>query len=287
MATLRDIRRRVSAVRDIQQITKAMKMVAAARLRRAQERILLARPYAHKMEEVLCRLAGHTAPESHPLLSRKSTGRHLLVLITSDKGLCGSFNHNVLRRGWEFMKGAAAKGEQTYWVAVGRKAKEFLRARGSSPQAEYIHIFGNLSYQHASRIGQDLLRLHDDLDLGEVLLLYNEFRSGGQHKVTWGKLLPIEPAMAESCPIPVDYLYEPSAGQILRELLPKYVEVQIYHALMESAAAEQAARMAAMEMAQKNAGEMIHSLTLLYNKVRQERITKELLEVVAGAEALR
>lgn len=287
MATLKDIRNRLNAVRNIQQITKAMKMVAAARLRRAQERIIHARPYAHKMEEVLRRLVCYTAPECHPLLVKRNTGRLLLLLVTADKGLCGSFNNNILRLGWEFLQRTGAENKQIFLVAVGRKAREFLRARSLAPQAEYINIFAQLSYAQASQIRQDLLRFYDELNLEEVLLLYNEFRSPGQQKVAWGKLLPIEPASPESCPIPIDYLYEPSPHLILQELLPKYIEVQIYHALLESAAAEQAARLTAMEMAHRNAGEMIDRLTLLYNRVRQERITKELLEVVAGAEALR
>ncbi|MDH7500740.1 MAG: ATP synthase F1 subunit gamma [candidate division NC10 bacterium] len=287
MPTLRDIRNRVNAVRNIQQITKAMKMVAAARLRRAQERILHARPYAQKMEEVLRRLVCHTAPELHPLLVTRNTGRTLLLLITADKGLCGSFNSSILRLGWQFYRRETTEGREVFLMAVGRKARDFLRAKSVVPQTEYVHIFADLSYAHASRIREEVLRLYDELNLEAVLLLYNEFKSGGQQKIAWGRILPIEPADPASCPVPVDYLYEPSAQSVLEELLPKYLEVQIYHALLESAAAEQAARLAAMEMAHRNAGEMIDRLTLLYNRVRQERITKELLEVVAGAEALR
>jgi F-type H+-transporting ATPase subunit gamma len=287
MATLRDIKSRIHAVRNIRQITKAMKMVAAARLRRAQDRIIHARPYAHKMEEVVRRLVCHTAPESHPLLVTRNTGRLLLLLVTADKGLCGSFNSSILRLGWEFLQKARAEKKEIFLVAVGRKAKEFLRTRSMVSQAEYINIFASLSYAQASQIRRDLLHFYDELELEEVLLLYNEFKSAGQQKIAWGKLLPIEPATPEFCPVPIDYLYEPSAPLTLQELLPKYVEVQIYHALLESAAAEQAARMTAMEMAHRNAGEMIDRLILLHNRVRQERITKELLEVVAGAEALR
>jgi len=287
MPILRDIKNRVNAVRNIQQITKAMKMVAAARLRRAQQRIVHARPYAQKMEEVLRRLVCHTAPESHPLLLPRNTGKQLLLLVSSDKGLCGSFNSSILRLGWEFLKRAAAEQREVFLMAVGRKAKDFLRVKSVLPRAEYTHIFADLSYAHASQIRQDLLRLYDELNLEEVLLLYNEFKSPGQQKIAWGRILPVEPPDPASCPVPIDYLYEPSACSILEELLPKYIEVRIYHALLESAAAEQAARLAAMEMAHRNAGEMIDRLILLYNRVRQERITKELLEVVAGAEALR
>jgi F-type H+-transporting ATPase subunit gamma len=288
MPTLRDIKSRVNAVKNIQQITKAMKMVAAARLLRAQERIVRARPYAHKMEEVLHRLVCYTSAEAHPLLIKRTTGRVLLLLVTADKGLCGSFNSNILRLAWEFFRRATEReGKQVFWAAVGRKAKEFLHARSQIPQAEQIHLFADLSYAHATRLRQDLLRLYEELDLEEILLLYNEFKSAGQQRIAWMRLLPIEPADPLSCPVSIDYMYEPSAQLVLQDLLPKYVEVQIYHALLESAAAEQAARLAAMEMAHQNAGEMINRLTLLYNRVRQERITKELLEVVAGAEAIR
>ncbi|MFH0870963.1 MAG: ATP synthase F1 subunit gamma [bacterium] len=287
MATLRDIKSRIAAVRNIEQITQAMKMVAAARLRRAQERIIHARPYAHKMEEVLRRLVCRTDPGSHPLLLRRETGRRLLLLVTSDKGLCGSFNNNILRQAWEFGQRSATAHKEVYWMIVGRKAKDFLRARGLVPQMEYLNLFANLSYSQASRIRQDLLRLYDELALEEVLLLYNESKSAGHQQVAPGRLLPIEPAQPEACPIPIDYLYEPSAQATLQGLLPKYIEVQIFHALLESSAAEQAARMAAMEMASMNAAEMIDRLVLSYNRVRQEKITKELLEVVAGAEALK
>jgi F-type H+-transporting ATPase subunit gamma len=287
MATLRELRFRIRAARNIQQITKAMKLVAAARLRRAHERIILARPYAHKMEEVLGRMVCHTAIESHPLLMRRNTGRRLLLLVAADKGLCGSFNNNIMRSGWGFVERSRKENQEVYLAVVGRKGKEFLQARGLVPQVEYINIFSHLSYDHASRIAQDVLRLHEQLQLEEVYLLYNEFQSAGRQKPICATLLPVKPSYPDVCPVPTDYSYEPSAQVVLRELLPKYVEVEIFHALLESAAAEQDARMTAMEMATQNAGKMINHLILLYNKARQERITRELLEVVAGGEALK
>lgn len=287
MATSREIKARIRAARSIQQITKAMKLVAAARLRRAHERIIQARPYAHKMEEVLGRMVCHTAAESHPLLTRRNTGRRLTLLVTADKGLCGSFNHNITRQGWEWMERSRRERKENYLAVVGRKGKEFLRARKSTPQAEYVNIFAGLSYAHAARIAKDILRFYKELQLEEVYLLYNEFQSTGRQKVICATLLPIEPTLPDTCPVPSNYSYEPSAPVIFQELLPKYIEVQIFHALLESAAAEQDARMTAMEMATQNAGEMIDRLILLYNKARQERITRELLEVVAGGEALR
>jgi F-type H+-transporting ATPase subunit gamma len=287
MATLREIKARIRAARTIQQITKAMKLVAASRLRRAHERIIQARPYAHKMEEVLGRMVCHTAAESHPLLTRRNTGRRLLLLVTADKGLCGSFNHNITRQGWEWMQRSRRKGKENYLAVVGRKGKEFLQARKLAPQAEYVNIFARLTYADAARIAKDVLRFYGELQLEEVYLLYNEFQSAGRQKVICATLLPIEATLPDACPVPSNYSYEPSAQVIFQELLPKYAEVQIFHALLESAAAEQDARMTAMEMATRNAGEMIDRLVLLYNKARQERITKELLEVVAGGEALK
>jgi F-type H+-transporting ATPase subunit gamma len=287
MATLREIKFRIRAARNIQQITKAMKLVAAARLRRAHERIIQARPYAHKMEEVLGRMVCHTAAESHPLLTRRNTGRQLLLLVTADKGLCGSFNHNTTRQGWEWVERSRREGKENYLAVVGRKGKEFLRGKRWVPLAEYINIFARLSYAHAARIAQDILRFYDELQLEEVFLLYNEFKSAGRQKLVCATLLPIDPSLPDACPVPSNYSYEPSAQVIFQELLPKYAEVQIFHALLESAAAEQDARMTAMQMATQNAGEMINRLSLLYNKARQERITKELLELVAGGEALK
>lgn len=287
MARLREIKFRIRAVKNIQQITKAMKLVAAARLRRAHERIIQARPYAHKMEEVLGRMVCHTAPESHPLLIRRNTGRQLLLLIAADKGLCGSFNHNIMRLGWDFLERSRRENREVHLVVVGRKGKEFLQARRLAPQAEYINIFARLSYALASQIAQDILRFYEELQLEEVYLLYHEFQSAGQQKLVCATLLPIKPTDPAACPIPSEYLVEPSAQLVFQELFPKYVEVQIFHALLESAAAEQDARMTAMEMATRNAGEMIDRLILSYNKARQQRITEELLEVVAGGEAVK
>ena len=287
MATLREIKFRIRAARNIQQITKAMKLVAAARLRRAHERIIQARPYAHKMEEVLGRLVCHTDAASHPLLIRRNTGRRLLLVVTADKGLCGSFNHNITRQGWEWVERSRKEGREIYLAVVGRKGRDFLQARKLAPQAEYVNIFARLTYADAARIAKDVFRLYEELQLEEVCLLYNEFLAAGRQKVVCTTLLPIQRTYPEVCPIPTDYTYEPSVQVIFQELVPKYVEVQVFHALIESAAAEQDARMTAMEMATQNAKEMINRLVLLYNKARQERITKELLEVVAGGEALR
>ena len=288
MATLRDIRRRINSVKNTQQITKAMKMVAAAKLRRAQQRIVEARPYSYKLQEVIASLALRTTPTRHPLLERKETGKKGLVVIAADKGLCGAFNSNILRKAWEYLQRVGEVEVQIILVVVGRKARDFFRRRQIERQGEYVNIFDQLAYTHAAEIGAQLARDYISGTLDEVNLLYNEFKSAGVQRPVMERLLPIEPLPLEEGEFqPVDFIFEPSPEAILGELLPRHVEVQVYRALLESAAAEQGARMTAMEAATKNAAEMIERLTLVFNKARQERITKELMDIVGGAEALR
>jgi F-type H+-transporting ATPase subunit gamma len=295
MPTLRDIRRRITSVKSTQQITRAMKLVAAAKLRRAQERILEARPYAYKMGEVLSDLALRTPRELHPLLAKRrgrneaSTSRKMLVVISGDRGLCGAFNSNIIRRSVELLR--AYQGEPEIGltlIVIGRKVRDFYRRRGQyTVRSEYVNFFDKLAYSHAARIGQDLVRAYVEEEVDEVELVYNEFKSVAMQRVVVEQLLPIQPAPAAEDASAVEFLFEPSPAAVLERLLPKHVEVQIYRALMESLAAEYGARMTAMENATKNASEMIDLLTLQFNKARQERITKELLEIVGGAEALR
>jgi F-type H+-transporting ATPase subunit gamma len=288
MATLRDIRRRINSVKSTQQITKAMKMVAAAKLRRAQQRIMEARPYSYKLQEVIASLALRTTPSQHPLLERREMGRKGLVVITADKGLCGAFNSNILRKAWEYLQRTEGVEVQLTLLVVGRKARDFFRRRHRERQGEYINIFDQLAYTHAAEIGAELSREYINGMLDEVNLLYNEFKSAGVQRPVMERLLPIEPlSLEEGALQPVDFIFEPSPEAILTQLLPRHVEVQVYRALLESAAAEQGARMTAMEAATKNAAEMIERLTLVFNKARQERITKELMDIVGGAEALR
>jgi F-type H+-transporting ATPase subunit gamma len=288
VATLRDIRRRINSVKSTQQITKAMKMVAAAKLRRAQQRIMEARPYAYKLQEVIASLALRTTPTRHPLLERRETGRKGLVVIAADKGLCGAFNSNILRKAWEYLQKMGGVEVQLILLVVGRKARDFFRRRQIERQGEYVNIFDQLAYTHAAEIGAELARDYISGTLDEVHLLYNEFKSAGVQRSVMERLLPIDPLPHEEGELqPVDFIFEPSPGAILGELLPRHVEVQVYRALLESAAAEQGARMTAMEAATKNAAEMIERLTLVFNKARQERITKELMDIVGGAEALR
>ncbi len=286
MATLRDIKRRITSVKSTQQITKAMKLVAAAKLRRAQERIVEARPYAFKMQEVLGSLALRADPQSHPLLHRRETGRKVLVVIAADKGLCGGFNSNIMRRSLELLRTTPGEVAVTL-VVVGRKARDFYRRRPYTVRSEQIGFFDRLAYAHAAALGQELVKAYVAEETDEVQLVYNEFKSVASQRVVADRLLPIEPLPPPEDFAAIDFIYEPSPRVILEGLLPKHIEVQVYRALMESLAGEYGARMTAMDAATKNASEMIDLLTLQFNKARQERITKELLEVVGGAEALR
>ena len=286
MATLRDIQRRIRSVQSTQKITKSMKLVAASKFRRAQERILAARPYATKMRELLGGLAGHTGDETHPLLARRDTGRKRLVIITSDKGLCGAFNSNILRESLRFLRGA--EEASVTLVVVGKKARDFYRRRQFTVKSEMLGFFDRLAYSHAQELAGGLMQDYLAEEVDEVHLLYNEFRSVAVQRPVRKRLLPIEAEGDGGDGGPQEeYLYEPGPDAILASLLPRHVTVQVYRALMESAAGEYGARMTAMEAASKNAREMIHLLTIQYNKARQERITKELLDIVGGAEALR
>jgi F-type H+-transporting ATPase subunit gamma len=290
MATLRDIRRRIRSVESTQKITRAMKLVAAAKLRRAQERILSARPYAVKMAELLSSLVRRAEGEAHPLLVRRPAARKRLVIITADKGLCGAFNSNILRASLAFLR---EQGETNVTlVVVGKKARDFYRRRRYEVKSEMLGFFDRLAYSHAQELAGGLMQEYLGGEVDEVHLMYNEFRSVAVQRVKREQLLPIESADAPEGQggaegAAGDYIYEPSPEAILAALLPRHVTTQVYRALMESVAGEYGARMTAMEAATKNAKEMISVLSIQYNKARQERITKELLDIVGGAEALR
>jgi F-type H+-transporting ATPase subunit gamma len=289
MPSLIDLRRRVRAVKNTQQITKAMKMVAASKLRRARERIVSARPYAVQMQRVLINLASRVDPSIHELLTireRKAGSKTLVIVVTGDKGLCGSFNTNVIKGAGAFITGSA---EPCVLGLVGRKGRDFFGRRGFGVRFEQVGIFQKLRYQDA----QEIARLAVDAFLGEevdrVVLVYNEFKSVMTQRVVVDQLLPIARAEVESpggAESQIDYLYEPSPQEIFNQLLPRYIEVQVYRALLESNAAFFAAQMTAMDTATKNSAEMIGSLTLYMNKVRQAAITREIIEVVSGADAL-
>jgi F-type H+-transporting ATPase subunit gamma len=289
MATLRDIQRRIKSVQSTQKITKAMKLVAASKFRRAQERILEARPYAKKMNELLGSLVERAGDITHPLLARRDTGRKRLVIVTADKGLCGAFNSNILRESLRFLRGADEASVTL--VVVGKKARDFYRRRHFAVKSELLGFWDRLAYSHAQEIANGVMRDYLAEEVDEVQLMYNEFRSVAVQRPVRQQLLPIQ-ATAESddkddAGPSEEYIYEPGPESILASLLPRHVTTQVYRALMESAAGEYGARMTAMESASKNAREMINVLTIQYNKARQERITKELLDIVGGAEALR
>ena len=292
MPSLIDLRRRVRAVKNTQQITKAMKMVAASKLRRAQERITNARPYAVQMQHVLAGLAGRVDSSIHPLLTVREPGpdsRTLIISVTADKGLCGSFNTNAIKSAALAAVGATTPVSLGF---VGRKGREYFGRRDYSIEFEQIGIFQKLTFANAQTIATLAMDAFTSGRADRVLLVYNEFKSVIAQKVVVDQLLPIArtdlPGQAQQQPneAQVDYLYEPSAQEIFNQLLPRYVEVQVYRALLDSNAAFYAAQMTAMDSASRNAADMIGSLTLYMNKVRQAAITREIIEVVSGAQAL-
>lgn len=261
-------------------------MVAAAKFKRAQERILAARPYAHKMAAVVKALSRHANRDLHPLLRCCPVRRIELLVITADRGLCGGFNGNILRRAQQFLQEKKAEGVEVGISVVGRKARDFFGRRGITPRGLWTQIFDRLAYSHGAEIGRDITKEYTDEIFDEIYLLYNEFKSVMQQRITVEKLLPIEPAEAEADSMG-STLFEPGEPEILEELLPRHIEVQIFNALMESAAGELGARMTAMDAASRNAGDLIHKMTLVYNKSRQAVITRELMDIVGGAEVLR
>ncbi|MBI3637135.1 MAG: ATP synthase F1 subunit gamma [Candidatus Rokubacteria bacterium] len=289
MATLRDIQRRIRSVQSTQKITRAMKLVAAAKLRRAQDRILSARPYANKMAELLGNLVTAGADGApHPLLEQREGPRRQIVIITADKGLAGAFNSNVIRLSLGFVRSSNAT--EVTLVVVGRKARDFYRRRQWTVKRDMIGFWDRLAYEHAEELADYFMAQYLENQVDEVHLIYNEFRSVAVQRPVRVQLLPIpkkvDDGAGETVPA-VDYIYEPSPEAILGDLLPRHVRMQVYRALMESLAGEYGARMTAMEAATKNAKEMIEVLTIQYNKARQEKITKELLDIVGGAEALK
>jgi F-type H+-transporting ATPase subunit gamma len=283
MPALIDIRRRIRSVKSTQQITKAMKMVSAAKLRRAQEAMFAARPYARKMLEVLNSLASRADPDAHPLLHARGHEKSLLVVVTADKGLCGAFNANILRTASRFLADRA--GQQAELSIVGRKARDFFRRRAVAVRTERVGAFQALRYSTARAIAAELIEAYTKGEVDQVFVVYNEFKSVIQQQIVVDRLLPIERHALRPHEPALDYLYEPGPERIFAEILPKHVEVQVWKALLESQAAEHGARMSAMDSATNNAAEMIDRLTLYMNKVRQAAITKEIIEVVSGAGA--
>ncbi len=290
MANLIDLRRRIRSVKSTQQITRAMKMVAASRLRRSQERVLAARPYAAALEATLASVALHVPPKEdgsplHPLLVQREEKRIVLIVVAGDKGLCGGFNANINRAVGAFLRDAKERGvEEVRLVTLGRKAVDFWKRRSLPILDARPGLFARFSYDTAVEIIRKVADLFVAGEVDAVHVIYNEFKSVISQVIRTKRLLPVELPAGASAP-EIDYLYEPSAEIILGRLVPRHLEFQAYRILLESNAAENAARMTAMDAAAKNAGEIIDSLTLTYNRARQARITKELIEVVSGAAA--
>jgi len=288
MPSLRDIKRKITSVKKTQQITKAMKMVAAAKLRRAQDRVIAARPYARKMLAVIANLAGRVERAQHPLLAKREPKRVKLLVLTSDRGLCGAYNTNIVRKAVEAVRELQATGKEVTVNVVGRKGRDFFRKRAVYKLGKVWSELGMIDYEKAADVGKNIVERFAAGETDEVYLLYNEFKSVMQQKVTLDKLLPVEPpAEADPFMAAVEYLYEPSAEAILSSILPKHIEVQIYRSMLESQASEMGSRMTAMDSATRNARDMIERLTLKFNKQRQAAITKEISEIVGGAEALK
>jgi len=284
MPNLIDIRRRIRSVKNTQQITKAMKMVSAAKLRRAQDRVIQSRPYGGMLRSVLANLAAAAALDDvageNELLARREEHNVLLVIITADKGLAGAFNTNLIKGAQHFIHehpGASVKLE-----LIGRKGRDFFRKRRAAITGDSIGLANKPSYADTAAIARRVMDLYRRAEIDAVYIIYNEFKSVATQKLTVSRVLPVEIPAGEGA---VNYIFEQPAAQMLDALLPRYVEMEFFHALIESSAAEHAARMTAMEAATSNAGEMIDKLTLFLNRVRQASITKEIIEVVSGAAA--
>ncbi len=290
MASLRDIRKRIRSVKNTRQITKAMKMVSAAKLRRAQDNVIAARPYAKMLDAVMSTLISRSEPGSlsHPLLTRRPVKKVELLVVTSDRGLAGGFNSNINRRALKYIAEQQKLGVEVFVTTVGRKGHDFLRGRGNTTiRKDNPGILQKLSYAVAETVAKELSKRFLEGEVDAVFIMYNEFVSAIAQVPTQAQLLPFEATVGKGGPAQVDYKYEPNPQAVLEQLVPQAVAVKIYRALLESYAAEHAARMTAMENATRNAGDMIGSLTLFYNRSRQAQITKELVEIVSGAEALK
>jgi len=292
MATLKQIRRRLTSVRNTQKITRAMKLVAAAKLRRAQENMTRAKPYAKRIRQVIWDVSERTGRESHPLLEVREERKALMIVITSDRGMCGAFNSNINRRAERYLRSDEGGHEQVSLALIGRKGRDYFRRRSYPIDKEYMEVLADPSYGIVSKIGREVIARYLDGGLDAVYVVYNEFKSAISQKVVVERLLPIVPEREQDEGTDaglegIEFAYEPSRKAILDSVLPLYINVRLYFAVLESLAAEMGARMTAMESATKNAGELLSRLTLQYNKARQAIITTEMLEIVSGAEALK
>lgn len=287
MASLKSIKKRIVSVKNTRQITKAMKMVSAAKLRRAQENVVAARPYAKKLGEVLQSLSANLEGDLHPLLEKREAKKLLLIVLTSDRGLCGGFNTNLCKAADRYIKEKAGSYEQISVMTVGRKGYEFLRSR-YTVYKNFANVLAKPNYQTAAMLGQEVIDGFVAGEYDQVELLYNSFRTVMTQDITFQQLLPVVPEHEGlSDETPVEFIYEPSVGELLAEILPKNIEVQIFKAMLETVAGEHGARMTAMDSASKNANEMIGKLTLQYNRARQAAITTELMEIISGSESIK
>ena len=287
MATLLDFRRRIRSVKNTQQITRAMKFVAAARLRRAQEAALAARPYAKELARVLRSTMSRIESPEHPLLAKRPEERILVIVLAGERGLAGAFNTNILKSAQEFLRGK--QGKKIVTIPVGKKGRDAMRKAGFEFAAEYVNVLARVDYGIAREIANLVTELYTKEEVDSVYVVFSEFKNVMTPLLTVEKLLPVEKitegeqSEAEAASSQIDYIYEQPEEQLLNRLLPRYVETQVLRAMLESSAAEHAARMTAMEAATKNAGDVIEALTLHMNKVRQAAITKEIIEIVSGA----
>jgi F-type H+-transporting ATPase subunit gamma len=288
MATLRDIRNKIAAVKKTQQITKAMNMVSAAKLRGAQSRMEGFRPYAQAFAMMLGNMAGRVEPESHPFFQQAAEVKRVgLVLMTADRGLCGSFNVNLINQAVKFIREKEAAGIEVDLVCVGRKGRDFFRRRKREMVAQYVDVWNKFDFSNAVTVAREVMNLFLSGAVQEVHLIHAMFINMAIQRPRLVQLLPIQPGEAAEAAPSMEYLFEPPMEQFLEYLLPKYVNVQVYHGFLENSASEHAARMTAMDNAQSNCKEMITQLTLVMNKARQAAITRELMDIVGGAEALK
>ena len=288
MATLRDIKRRIKAVESTSKITKAMKMVSAAKFRKAQQRMLEMRPYAERMNGILSSLASGAEGEIHPLLTVRPRRNIEVLVMTSDRGLCGAFNTNIMKAAVRHVDELKREGYEVTIDVVGRKARDYYKRRAIEMRKAWTGIAGKISYANAQEIAAEIIENYTNETTDEVVLIFNEFKSAIAQQVVITRLLPLAPIQAAEETLPIyNFIYEPSKQEIFSRLVPKNVEIQIFRALLESQASEEAARMAAMENATRAANDMIGSLTLQFNKARQASITKELMDIVGGVEAMK
>jgi F-type H+-transporting ATPase subunit gamma len=287
MANLKNIRKRILSVKSTQQITNAMKMVAAARLKKAQDRIETVRPYADKMMGILASVALRTDSKAHPLLIQRPPEKVMLILLTSDKGLCGAFNQNIIKTAETFIRNNKRKYSDIHLTIIGKKGHDFYKKLNIQIYKDYVGISGKLDFTLAGKISTDLKERFLTEKADEIYLIYNRFQSAVNQELIFTRLLPIAPLEIPEDDLALEYLFEPTEAEILDGLLFKNIETQIFRSLLESEASELGARMTAMESATSNANDMIEKLTLEYNRARQESITNELMEIIGGAEALK